>query len=240
MLIGSVRPPSSRLIGRHRPFWTLDEVYCPEGRLLCAVCPDMPPEAVIASFKPAEVQYASTLGGDRRREWLAGRYCLAAALEGPGFTRPPLLTSMNGAAAVPDGTVGSIAHKGPLSVALVNQGCCGVGVDVEYSEEADLRLYAKVFTAQERSTFDAIADAGEAVRLVTIHFSVKEAIYKSIHPADQPKLDFDAIHLAVNPDCLSREGEWLTIPAHVDGIDDRIDSSVRLDGNWVLSTAKRH
>jgi hypothetical protein len=77
-------PPSSgRLTGgiEADQYWTPREIRgCPRGILISAVCPENIPDAVFRGLHPAEQGHTALVEGHRRREWIAGRMCLAAAL----------------------------------------------------------------------------------------------------------------------------------------------------------------
>lgn len=208
------------------------------GTLVTAVCPGEVPDAVHLTLHSLEREYAAKLQGDRRREWLAGRHCLAAAL-GACPSREPILTAPSGAPLLAAGIVGSISHKGPLSVGLAAVGCQGVGVDVECAEEGDIRLSQKVLNSDELRVLETISEESVALLFVVLHFAVKEAVYKSFDPPVQEELDFDQIQLCLDPHDLGRQAEWLPVPVRLRSESANVTASILLDGKWLLAVCKR-
>ena len=91
----------------------------------------------------------------------------------PYTSRVPLLVRPSGAPAIPSGMAGSISHKKSITVAVATSEFDGIGVDLEYVEESDLALAAKVLTVEERSRLDEIGSSDRAA-FVTTHFALKE------------------------------------------------------------------
>ena len=90
--------------------WHPQVLPCPVGRLVGALCPTEVPNAVLRLLEPAEYAYVAMRSGAARRDWVAGRHCLAAALR-PYTRRVPLLVRQSGAPVIPSGLAGSISHK---------------------------------------------------------------------------------------------------------------------------------
>jgi 4'-phosphopantetheinyl transferase EntD len=172
---------------------------------------------------------------NRRREWIAGRLCLAEACARFSSARTAILPGPLGAPSMPEGLSGSISHKGPLVVALAANSQGGIGVDVECVEETDDRLAAKVLTARERTALpgrDVLCDA----HFVAMHFATKEAIYKALTPAYQATIDFHQIELRfpqMNP------GTWLSVNATVRSCSDIIRVAALVDDDWIIAAARR-
>jgi len=135
---------------------------------------------------------------------------------------------------MPSGVVGSVSHKGPLAAALVAAGRDGIGVDVEHVDELDATLERKVLTPGERAR---LADTNRHLQLhaIVAHFSVKEAIYKSLATERQRGLEFDDID--VNLASL-REGEWIVSEARVKTVTRPFRTAVLIDGQWILAAAR--
>ena len=126
-----------------------------------------------------------------------GRLALRRALwamEAPGLE--PMLPGKNGAPVIPGQFVGSISHTHGLAAALVSRRPPGeggedehmaVGIDVERtSRPTSLRLARKILAAEEEHQLGLHLGLDEQQDL-TLRFSLKEALYKAIHPLlEQP------------------------------------------------------
>jgi phosphopantetheine--protein transferase-like protein len=143
----------------------------------------IPLEDALAALLPEEQARAAELAPVRRRDWVAGRLALRAALAGAGLACDrPVLADDRGAPVLPEGLDGSVSHKRGLAVALAAaRGPHRVGVDVELLVAPRLDLAPRVLTADERAAVAALDPAARG-RAVTLRFSIKEAIYKAIDP----------------------------------------------------------
>lgn len=107
----------------------------------------------------------------------------------------PILKDEHGRPQVPNGFIGSISHKGTTGVALVStlpadfrqesgaNPTIGVGVDIEKSYYGGKRMNIarRVLTLNERNDLghlDGITPEEE----VLLRFSLKESVYKAMHP----------------------------------------------------------
>jgi 4'-phosphopantetheinyl transferase EntD len=133
---------------------------------------------------------------------------------------------------------GSISHKAALTVALATDAHQGVGIDVECAEGADERLATKVLTDGERRRGRGIVGSNAAF-FVSMHFAVKEAIYKAASAADQSRIDFEEIELDVPVERLTNGADWISVPARVKGLDQAIRAAILQDGRWVVAVASR-
>jgi phosphopantetheine--protein transferase-like protein len=232
------KAPSTHVAGKPRPNWSTAEVEgCPFGLLLAAVCPGSVPSSVFNELLQEEITYASELQSPkRRREWVAGRFCLARALQTfPTARSSPILPMTSGAPTAPAGFAASISHKGPLAMALVAETRGGLGVDVDCVSSWDAALERKVLTPGERAR---LGDRGEqeTARFVLAHFSVKEAVYKALLPSEQDTLEFDDIELVI--DRIDNQ-IWLTPSATLAGRTAVVRAAFLLDDDWVVAAAFR-
>lgn len=135
----------------------------------------------------------------RQTQFRAGRHCarLALARAGAGVHAPAM--GGDGLPVWPDGWVGSISHTMGKAVALVAPASevAAVGVDVELwlpaeraAEIADAVALPADITALAAGTGRSGADA------VTLLFSAKESLYKTLYPTVRRFHDFDAACLA--------------------------------------------
>jgi enterobactin synthetase component D len=230
---------STKLAGSSLPYWAPTELEkCPYGRLVRAICPGDPPSAAYDALHSEEIAHALTLNGDRRREWIAGRLCLAQAVGQLSTARIPLLQLPSGGPRVPVGLAGSISHKGPLTVAVAAISTLGIGIDVECAEDGDERLAGRVLTSRERSALADLDNAGAALALA-VHFAAKEAIYKAASAAEQPAIDFEDVELVTSPPRLMKPREWVAATGQVRGMPVGMRVALFLDGRWVIAVACR-
>lgn len=97
-----------------------------------------------------------------------------------------IIRDSGGAPRWPEGIVGSLSHDGVIAGAIVAKSgdLGGLGIDVEppeYLEDGIARLVANY---EERKQFDGDPFAEKAL------FSIKEAVFKAVHPCDHIFLDF--------------------------------------------------
>ena len=217
--------------------WHPEVLPCPVARLVCARCPWAVPDVVLERLHPAEQAYAATLSGVARRDWVAGRLCLAAAIARYG-ERVPMLVRRSGAAVTPTGVVGSISQKGSVAVAVASRELCGIGVDLEWVDGNDGALAGKVLTVGERSRLDHIGSA-QRPAFVTAHFSLKEAVYKAAREDGQEGMEFQDIEVELTQRALERQGVWTKVRATVANARSESQGLILRDGRWVLAVATR-
>ena len=234
-----ISAPSVKIAGEPRPHWRRAQLPdCPYGTLLSVICPGDVPDDVMGALHPEERRYAQTLQGERRREWVSGRYCLSAALSQISAAQTPLLTLASGAPAVPSGTAGSISHKSALTVALAAGRRRNVGIDVDSTEGSDERLASKILTPAERSYLADVAEPRISL-WITAHFAIKEAIYKALSADAQSSIEFELIELAVPTEKLTDDADWITVPVKITDGDQQISAAILQDGKWVIAVASR-
>lgn len=217
--------------------WRPESILCPVGRLVGATCTDPVPDRVVDQLHPDERRYATQLTCARRREWSGGRYCLAEALK--HYTqRVPVLTKASGAPSAPQGLFVSITHKRFLTLAVATDQPAGIGVDLEYVEPQDEALAAKVLTARERMLLRQV-DEDEAAALVTMHFALKEAVFKAASAEEQDSMEFQDIELYLSPVVLERQNRWEYLQVSVRGLRVETRGLVLRDGLWIAAIATR-
>ncbi len=146
-----------------------------------------PQERALADAKPPR----------RREELVAGRLALRSALRAVGWRGDgPLLPGPKGRPELPDGFTGSITHKDGLALAVAAPLVDGwtLGVDSEVLGERDRSAIApKVLRAAEHERWSAAgAEWPDLLRL----FSLKEAIYKALHPHVPRYIAFEEAEIA--------------------------------------------
>ena len=102
---------------------------------------------------------------------------LLARLGHPGAALPK---SSSGAPSWPGGIVGSLAHDERVAIAAVarRDDMAALGIDIEPAELLPTDLLELVTTPQERLALQHDPFRGR------LHFVVKEAVYKAVHPLD--------------------------------------------------------
>ena len=120
----------------------------------------------------------------RQMEYLAGRYCAAAALRSfdclavpeRGADRAPLW---------PAGFCGSISHSHGVALAVVGRQSAwrSLGLDLEarLSDERARRLCAEILTPAEQQRLQSLPGDAQATR-VSLTFSLKESLFKALYP----------------------------------------------------------
>jgi enterobactin synthetase component D len=147
--------------------------------------PDVSGEVALAALHPDEQRAAAALAPARRRDWIAGRAAMRAALHrlDPAIAAGAIEPDDRGAPRLPAGWVGSISHKRGLALALAapDDGWT-LGVDLEVDQPSRIDISRRVVTPAEAAALDALDSDEARGRAVMLRFSIKEAIYKAIDP----------------------------------------------------------
>jgi len=188
----------------------------------------------LARLHPDEQALAATLATVRRRDWVAGRLALRAALDRTvASSAAPILADDRGAPILPTGAVGSVSHKRGLAVALATSGVDHrVGVDVELAAGSRLDLGPRVLTDPERAALAHLDPAARA-RAVILRFALKEAIYKAIDPFVRRYVGFR--ELTVWP-----SSGRATVEPHASDLHLHIEAAWLEVGEVVIATARAH
>ena len=163
-------------------------VDTPHGRALVLEVDDalIATEALVGS----EVTIAANLGPVRRRELIAGRAAMRMLLGEP----VPIVPDDRGAPVLPAGWVGSISHKGERAAALLAPAGDGfIGLDIEQAAPPRQPIERRILTASELAR---VRDG----RDVTLHFAIKEAIYKAVDPIVRRYVGFTEVELDIAAD----------------------------------------
>jgi enterobactin synthetase component D len=186
------------------------------GRCVGVRIPSEVNDQVLAPLIPEERAFVATLAPARRTSWVAGRIALRRAFRDLGIELGPILPNKLGAPALPADLVGSISHKKTLAVGLAAraQGQYHIGVDIEdipavFASAAEAHdharpdIRARVLTKDELHRLEQIP-AQEHRRMVLLHFSLKEALYKAINPLVTRHVAFHEASLTPLPDGTAR------------------------------------
>eukprot|EP00542_Grammatophora_oceanica_P009370 CAMPEP_0194027244 /NCGR_PEP_ID=MMETSP0009_2-20130614/1415_1 /TAXON_ID=210454 /ORGANISM="Grammatophora oceanica, Strain CCMP 410" /LENGTH=304 /DNA_ID=CAMNT_0038666231 /DNA_START=196 /DNA_END=1110 /DNA_ORIENTATION=- len=138
---------------------------------------------------PAEVAYGASQTSDKaRKSFFLGRLAMREALRlEQHSTAVSILKDEHGRPTVPNGYIGSISHKENVGVALV--ATCektpnpkvGIGIDIEQTVSGKRNIAPRVLTPSEIETLGRLKGISKEQE-VMLRFSLKESIYKAMHP----------------------------------------------------------
>jgi len=167
-----------------------------------------------ASLLPEERVYTRGMIDSRRIEFTHGRHCARQAMAKLGLPAAAIHRQNDRSPVWPAGITGTIAHTGDHAAAAVGRAreFVSLGLDIEKSEplEAD--------TAQLIVRPDENAEGARAKLL----FSIKESIYKCIHPVVQTYVDFQDMEV----DLSGPDGTFRAIP-HTNNFDAAMIAGLR-------------
>lgn len=146
-----------------------------------------------AELHDEERALATAMSGRRRTEWVGGRLAFWRAAEESGWPLGALRIGARGEPMLPAGLAGSISHKSSLAVALVApSGAEGatLGVDLETVTPERPSIEEIALRPEERETLRQQPEPLRWARLV-VAFTVKEALYKALHPRVQRYVRYD-------------------------------------------------
>ncbi len=148
---------------------------------------------------PAEAALAARFGARRRREFAAGRACARRLLAELGMPAVSLERDAHRAPCWPAGIVGSISHGAGLCVVAVapRRAIVGLGVDVESDEPLRDGVQRRVCTESERRRLAALPEP-EQGRSAKLLFSIKESIYKCVHPLVKVPIGFQQADVRID------------------------------------------
>lgn len=189
----------------------------PHGILTSVVLPGTPdpvPEDVLHRLFRDEVAHARTLKGWRQPSWVGGRLAAHHALQHLGTRQGPLLSREDGSIQCPSWLSLSISHKRTLAVALASHSVHGstVGVDLEDCGEPRMHLAPHILRPEELTAVEELPEDRRWLA-VLLRFSMKEAIYKALHPHVQRYIAFDEASIALRVNGTARIDLHLHPPA---------------------------
>lgn len=181
----------------------------PPGAALCRCVPPASPEeaASVLDGGPLPAHLASA-APRRRTQFLAGRHCARRAVAaaaaatgtgtGTGLERVTVGIGEDDLPAWPGGWTGSISHTDGMAVAVAAPTtlCAALGIDVEQWIEPPraARLVDAIALPEDVARVAAVAALTPAAAL-TLLFSAKEALYKTLYPEVRRYFGFDAARL---------------------------------------------
>lgn len=144
-----------------------------------------------------ESMFLNSANPDRQSEFICGRVLAQRCLMSLGQAPTPIGIGVDREPLWPDCIVGSITHAGVFAAAVAwsPSGCqqaAGIGIDAEYFDRLDPRMWPTVFTAPEIARLNQESPENKKV-LATCMFSAKEAVYKSQFPLTRRFIEYDEI-----------------------------------------------
>lgn len=196
---------SSCAVMREKPLPTIFDFQLDHGR---CVGVEMETSKVLSEISWSgdlcleELQYGLILPHGIRREFLGGRVAMRRALGELSFKVGPILKNRHGAPSLPTSIRGSITHKNNFAVALVQPHSEGtVGVDLECAKPSKIKnLDLRIMTDNERQySENKIPEIPVSVKTL-LHFSLKEALYKALHPHVHTHIGWNEAEVFPKPD----------------------------------------
>jgi 4'-phosphopantetheinyl transferase EntD len=145
----------------------------------------------------------------RRQQYTAGRVLSRQAWAELGVPPLPLLNDEQRVPRWPAGIVGCITHTQGWCAAVVARAeqVAALGVDVESATPLDVELWERICRPEERALLAAHAQPAAGL-LAKAYFSAKESIYKALYPQIRVFLDFQAMHIALEPGAAAGTSRW--------------------------------
>ena len=155
------------------------------------------PEAVLLPEERAVVQNAVL---SRRQQFAAGRSLARQAWQQLGQPPGALPSDAQRVPIWPPGIVGCITHTHVWCGAAVARSSevQALGMDVEVAAPLELNLWDRVCRPEEREFLRRLAPAAAGLVAKGI-FSAKESIYKALYPSVRVFLDFQGMHIELEP-----------------------------------------
>ena len=224
-------------LSHHAPYASAFLTALPHGIVAGVHLPPSPspvPTEVLARLHPDERAFASTLAGFRQVQFAGGRLAMGELFAELGMRRTPVLTDVHGAPTLPAGVAGSITHKNDLAIAMLARGTPGLGVDLEDTDRDRPGVAARVLRPEELAAVDLLPPE-RRWRDTAVRFSVKESIYKALHPFLLRYIGFGEVAVWPSPAGVDRvepflaphEGPFLFDARHY-WVENRVLSTVRV------------
>jgi 4'-phosphopantetheinyl transferase EntD len=142
-----------------------------------------------AELHAEELAYTRDMVDKRLLEFTHGRHCARQAMQALDIHPEPVRKRPDRSPAWPVGLVGTITHTGDHAAAAVavSKQFVSLGMDMEKSEPLETESINLILRPEEHSD-----DDGTHGKLL---FSIKEAIYKCIHPVVHTYVDFQEMQV---------------------------------------------
>ena len=174
---------------------------------------------------------SSKMASKRLSDFKASRYCAKQVLLKLGIKEFPVLINQHRAPIWPKNIVGSLSHckKRCLAVIAKSGEIKAIGLDVETNKPIDQEQAALICTRIDIEQFKHYPNPYIAAKII---FSVKESIFKCLHPLYRKWIDFKDVDVLLDmqsqsytarPNCELQEffgfnlidGQWISDKQHV-------------------------
>lgn len=174
----------------------LEELFDPAIRIATG-----DPRSDWAGPRPGEEPALRGASPARRREFLSGRALARQAMQALGLPAAAIPAGPDRAPLWPEGMTGSISHCADLcvvAVARLADGFVSLGLDIEPDEALDPDLVPEICGPAERTWLASLPPERQGI-LARAIFSAKESAYKCQYPLSGRLLDFQAMHIEIDP-----------------------------------------
>ena len=157
---------------------------------------------VDASFlSPEERTYLESVSQNRKREFIAGRFCAREAMKSANIPPEHIRIGEKGEPIWPHNIVGSITHSHGYAAAAVakKSEVLSLGLDAETNEPLSSKVLQRIGNAQEQEWVKSV-DSSLIQNPGKVLFSAKEATYKAWYPITQEWLGFQEAHIDFHSD----------------------------------------
>jgi len=170
----------------------------------------------------------------RLNDFRASRYCSKMALLKLGIRCFPILINQHRAPVWPENIVGSLTHCENQCLAVVarTKDVRSIGVDIERINPIKKELISIICTKAEQRQLDMLNNPTVAAKIM---FSIKESIFKCLHPIVEQWIDFKDVSLELNFKELSYQASpirCLQERIGISSLSGRWDSN----NNWIYSS----
>ena len=134
-----------------------------------------------------EKALSTTWAPARQEEFLSGRTCARHAMRNLGYADAPILRHEDRSPIWPHDLRGSISHIKNCILAIVSddEKVKSIGIDVAYKGSIQPHLIDSICTPEECANFSERQDDWPSIL-----FSLKESLYKCVHPLNKEYFDF--------------------------------------------------
>lgn len=188
-----------------------------------------------ADLLPEELTQTHGMVNARLTEFRHGRYCARQAMDQLGHPAAPVRKRQDRSPEWPAGLAGSITHTGKYAAAALASSAdyISLGLDVEQAGELDPDELRLIVRPDE--------SVGGDGALGQVLFSIKECIYKCIHPIVHTYVDFQEMQV----DLSGTPGTFRAIPhsknfdaAIIAGLQGRycLAKGLIISASWIMPT----
>ena len=159
------------------------------------------PTADTSFLSPEERTYLESVSQNRKREFIAGRFCAHEAMKSANMPPEHIRIGEKGEPIWPSTIVGSITHSHGYAAAAVakKSEVLSLGIDAETNEPLSPKVLQRIGNTQEQEWVQSV-ESSLIQHPGKILFSAKEATYKAWYPITQEWLGFQEAHIDFHSD----------------------------------------